>query len=334
MRKVISLTVLLAAAAFAVFAASTGYHLLKEIKIGGEGGWDYLEIDSAARRLYVSHATHVVVVDPDTGKVVGDIPDTPGVHGIQIAASLNRGFISNGRGNNVTIFDLKTLKMISQPKTGENPDDIRYEPKSGRVFTFNGRSNNATAIDAKTGMVVATIPVGGKPEFAVADDKGHVYANIEDTNEIIEIDAAKAAVTKRYSIKPCDGPSGLAIDEKNRRLFSVCGNRVMVVSDPDAGKVIATPAIGAGSDGVVFDASNGYAMSANGDGTLTIVKENAGKWEVLENVATQRGARTIVLDSKTHNVYLPVADAGPQATTGQRRATFLPDSFKVLVVGK
>src|SRR5213594_3482417 len=199
MRKIVSMSLLVAAAAFAVFAASTGYRVVKEIKIGGEGGWDYPEMDSAARRLYVSHASHVVIVDPDAGKVVGDIPDTPGVHGIQIVASLNRGFISNGRGNNVTIFDLKTLKTISQPATGENPDSIRYEPKSGRVFTFNGRSNNATAIDAKTGMVAGTIALKGKPEFAVADGKGKLYANIEDTSEIVELDAAKLAVTKRYS---------------------------------------------------------------------------------------------------------------------------------------
>jgi DNA-binding beta-propeller fold protein YncE len=335
MRKIISLSCLFAAAAFAVFAASTGYHVIKEIKIGGEGGWDYPEMDNASRRLYLSHGTHVAVVDPDAGKVVGDIPDTPGVHGIQIVPSLNRGFISNGRGNNVTIFDLKTLKTISQPATGENPDSIRYEPKTGRVFTFNGRSKNATAIDAKTGMVVGTIPMGGTPEFAQADDRGHVYVNIEDTSEVVEIDAAKPAVTKRYSLKPCDGPSGLAIDIKARRLFSVCGNRMMAVSDPDAGKVIATPAIGPGPDGVAFDPGTGYAMSSNGgDGTLTIVKENAGKWEVLENVATARGARTIALDTKTHNVYLPTAEPGPPATTGQRRATFLPDSFKILIVGK
>jgi YVTN family beta-propeller protein len=334
MRKIVSLSVLFAAAAFAVFGATTGYHVIKQIKIGGEGGWDYLEMDSEGRRLYVSHATHTVVVDPDAGKVVGDIPETPGVHGVQIVPSLNRGFISNGRGNNVTIFDLKTLKVISQPKTGENPDAIRYEPKSGRVFTMNGRSNNTTAIDAKTGMVVGTIALGGKPEFAQADDKGHVYVNLEDTNEIVEIDAAKAAVNKRYSIKPCDGPSGMAIDIQKRRLFSVCGNRLMAVSEPDSGKVIATPAIGQGPDGVAFDPSNGYVMSANGDGTLTVVKENAGKWEVLENVATQRGARTIVFDAKTHSVYLPVADQGPAASTGQKRATFLPDTFKVLVVGK
>jgi YVTN family beta-propeller protein len=335
MRKIISLSVLLAAAAFAVFAATTGYHLIRQIKVGGEGGWDYPEMDSASRRLYLSHGNHVAIVDPDAGKVVGDIPDTPGVHGIQIASSLNRGFISNGRGNNVTIFDLKTLKTISQPKTGDNPDAIRYEPKSGRVFTMNGRSNNTTAIDAKTGMVVATIDLGGKPEFAQADDRGHVYVNLEDKNEVVEIDAAKAAVSKRYSLKPCDGPSGLAIDLKGRKLFSVCGNRMMAISDPDAGKVIATPAIGSGPDGVVFDPDNGFVMSANGgDGTMTIVKENAGKWEVLDNVATQRGGRTIALDSKTHNVYIPSAEMGPPASTGQRRATFLPDSFRVLVVGK
>src|SRR5580765_2044396 len=213
-----------------LFAASTGYHVAGEIKIGGDGSWDYLTMDSATRRLYVSHATHVAVVDVESGKVVGDIPDTPGVHGIAIAPELNRGFISNGRSNNVTIFDLKTLKSISQVPTGENPDGIRYDPVSSRVFTFNGRSKNSTAIDAKTGMVVATIALPGKPEFPVADGKGKVYVNIEDTNEIVEIDAAKASVSKKYALTGCDGPSGLAIDAKDRRLFSVCSNRVMAVS--------------------------------------------------------------------------------------------------------
>src|SRR5919201_1182626 len=190
MRKALPLA-LSALFAIAAFAAPTGWKIVKEIKIGGEGGWDYLTMDSAARRLYVSHNTHVVVVDPDAGKVVGDIPDTPGVHCIALVPGMNRGFISNGRGNNVTIFDIKTLKAVSQVSTGENPDSIRFEPKSGRVFTFNGRGSNSTAIDAKSGMVVATIPMGGKPEFAVADDRGHVYANIEDTSEIVEIAAAK-----------------------------------------------------------------------------------------------------------------------------------------------
>ncbi len=313
-------------------AAPSGYHVTGEIKIGGEGGWDYLTVDSAARRLYVSHATHVVVVDLDANKVIGDIPDTPGVHGIAIAAELNRGFISNGRGNNVTIFDLKTLKPIGMAATGENPDSIRYDARSGRVFAFNGRSRSASVIDAKTGTVAATIPLPGKPEFSVADGAGKVYVNIEDTSEIVEIDAAKATVIKKYPLTGCDGPSGLAMDAKNRRLFSVCGNRVMAISDADAGKVIATPAIGAGPDGAVFDPGTGYVFSSNGDGTLTIVEQAGGKWDVLENIATERGARTIAIDEKTHKVYLPTATAGQAAAGG--RAPFLPDSFKVLVVGK
>src|SRR5436190_8806584 len=292
MRKVISLA-LAALFAIAAFAAPTGYKILKEIKVGGDGGWDYLTMDSAARRLYISHTNVTVVVDPDAGKVVGTIPDTPGVHGIAIAPELNRGFTSNGRSNNVTIFDLKTLKPIAVVATGENPDSIRYDAVSGRVFTFNGRSKNSTAIDAKNGNVAGTIALGGKPEFSVADGKGKVYANIEDTAEIVEIDAAKLTVTKRYSLAPCTDPSGLAIDAKSRRLFSVCGNRLMAVSDPDAGKVIATPAIGAGPDGVAFDPTTGYAFSSNGDGTLTIVQQVNGKYDVAENIATERGARTI-----------------------------------------
>ncbi|HEV3139657.1 MAG TPA: YncE family protein [Vicinamibacterales bacterium] len=313
-------------------AAPTGYHVIGEIKIGGEGGWDYLTVDSAARRLYVSHNSHVVVVDIDANKVVGDIPDTPGVHGIAIAPELGKGFISNGRGNNVTIFDLKTLKATGTVATGENPDSIRYDSVSGRVFAFNGRTKNATAIDAKTGKVAGTIQLPGKPEFSVADGKGKVYVNIEDTNEVVEIDAAKAAVAKKYVLTGCDGPSGLAIDQKNRKLFSVCSNRVMAVSDPDTGKVIATPAIGAGSDGVAFDAGTGYAISSNGDGTMTVVAATGGKYDVVENIATEKGARTIAVDEKTHKVYTPTAKTA--ASAGGGRATQVPDSFKILVVGK
>jgi DNA-binding beta-propeller fold protein YncE len=313
-------------------AAPTGYHLVGEIKIGGEGGWDYLVADSAAHRLYVSHATHVVVVDLDSQKVVGDIPDTQGVHGIAIASEFNRGFVSDGRTNNVTIFDLKTLKPIGTVATGEDPDAIRYDPVSKRVFAFNGRSKSATVIDAKSGAVVATIPLPGAPESGVADGKGKVYVNIEDTSEIAEIDAAKGTMTKKYSLSPCDGPSGLAFDAKNRRLFSACSNRMMAVSDPDAGKVVATPAIGAGSDGAAFDPGTGLAFSSNGDGTLTVVSQTGGKYEVAENIATQQGARTLTLDEKTHNVYLSAAQTAPGRSGG--RATFLPNTFKVLVVGK
>ena len=332
MRKMTAMAFGVLVSTAVVFAAATGYHITGEIQIGGEGGWDYLTVDSAARRLYVSHGTHVVVVDLDANKVVGDIPDTPGVHGIAIAPELGRGFISNGRGNSVTMFDLKTLKSAGTVPTGENPDDITYDKGSGRVFVFNGRSKSATVIDAKTGKAVATIPLPGKPEFAIADGKGHVYNNQEDTNEIVEIDAAKATVTKKFSLSPCDGPSGMAYDAKNRRLFSVCSNRIMAVSDPDAGKVVATPAIGAGSDGVAFDAGTGYALSSNGDGTLTIVAQSGGKWDVLENIATERGARTIAVDEKTHKAYLPTAKTAPSASGG--RTTFLPNTFKVLVVGK
>jgi DNA-binding beta-propeller fold protein YncE len=325
-------TFLMLALPFWLAATPTGYHIVGEIKLGGEGGWDYLTVDSAARRLYVSHATHVVVVDLDANKVVGDIPNTPGVHGIAIAPALNRGFVSNGRGNNVTIFDVKTLAVLGTVPTGENPDSIRFDAVSGRVFAFNGRSKNATAIDAKAGTVAGTIALPGKPEFSVADGKGKVYVNIEDTNEIVEIDAAKASVARKYALTGCDGPSGLAIDTKARRLFSVCSNRVMAVSDPDAGKVLATPAIGAGSDGAAFDPGTGYAFSSNGDGTMTVVQQVNGKWDVLENIATERGARTIAVDEKTHKVYSPTAKTAP--STGGGRASYLPDTFKVLVIGK
>ena len=225
MRKLSALALVLLFAP--LLTAATGYHIVSEISIGGEGGWDYLTVDNASHRLYISHATHVVVVDIETNKVVGDIPDTPGVHGIALAPELNKGFISNGRGNNVTIFDLKTLKATGTVATEMNPDDITYDATSQRVFAFNGRSRSASVIDAKTGKLVATIPLPGKPEFAVTDGKGKIYDNIEDTNEIVEIDTAKATVTKKYALTGCEGPSGLAIDRKARRLFSVCGNRVM-----------------------------------------------------------------------------------------------------------
>jgi DNA-binding beta-propeller fold protein YncE len=328
MKKLLVLTL----APLLLAAAPTGYHIVGEIKIGGEGGWDYLTVDSAARRLYVSHATHVVVVDVDAGKVVGDIPDTPGVHGIAIAPELGRGFISNGRGNNLTIFDLKTLKVTGTAAAGENPDSIRYDAVSGRVFAFNGRSKSATVVDAKSGNVAATIPLSGKPEFSVADGKGKVYVNIEDTSELVEIDAAKATVLKKFSLSPCQEPSGLAIDTKNRRLFSVCSNRLMAISNPDTGKVETTLPIGGGSDGVAFDPGTGYAFSSNGDGTMTVVQQSSGKWEIVENIATERGARTVAVDEKTHKVYSPTAKTAPSQSGG--RATFIPDTFKVLVIGK
>lgn len=312
----------------AMLMAASDYHVTGKIEIGGEGGWDYLTVDSAAHRLYASHATKVVVVDLAAGKVAGEIPDTPGVHGIAIAPKLNRGWVSNGRGNNVTVFELSTLKTTGHIATGQNPDAILYEPGSNRVFTFNGRSKDSTVIDAGTGKVLATIPLGGKPEFSAADGKGHVYANIEDTHEVAEIDAGKATLLKKYDLAGCEEPSGLAMDTKARRIFSVCGNKVMVVSDPDSGRVIATVPTGAGTDGAGFDPGTGLAFSSNGrDGTLTVVKESGGKYQVLANVPTQRGARTMAVDPTTHKIYLPT---GPNPRDPATSGT----TFTVLVVSQ
>jgi YVTN family beta-propeller protein len=318
------------------FAAAPTYKVVSKIKIGGGVRWDYAFLDSANHRLYVSHGTQTEVIDTASDKLVGTIPGTNGVHGIAVANDLGKGYTSDGTDNDVTVFDLKTNAVQTKIKTGQNPDAIIYEPTTHRVFTFNGRSSDATAIDAKTGNVItASIPVGGKPEFAQVDGKGHVYANIEDKNEIIEIDAKNALVSKRYSIAPCDGPSGLAIDPKGR-LYSVCSNKVMVISDPASGKVLASPAIGPGTDGVAFD--DGYAFSANGgDGTITMVGETGGKFDVVATIQTTRGARTIAADQKGHKLYLPAAEFGPptEGKDGKKgRPQAIPDSFQILVVGR
>jgi YVTN family beta-propeller protein len=326
-----------ALAAASASAAPPAYKVVTKIKVGGATRWDYVYVDSANHRLYVSHGTKTDVIDTSNDKVVGSIPDTNGVHGIAIAADLGKGFTSDGGDNDVTVFDLKTLKVLSKVKTGQNPDSIVYEPVTHRVFTFNGRSKDATAIDAKTGSVItASIPVGGKPEFSQVDGKGHVFANIEDTNEIIVVEAKDSLVSKRYSIAPCDGPSGLTIDPKGH-LYSVCDNKMMIVSDPTAGKVLATPEIGGGPDGVAFD--DGYAFSANGaDGTITMVGETSpGKFEPVATIQTQRGARTIGADSKAHKLYLPAAEFGPPADSkdGKKgRPQAIPDSFMIVVVGR
>jgi len=321
------------------YAADPGYHVIKKLQLGGEGGWDYLTVDSTARRLYISRSTHVMVVDIDTDKVVGDIVDTPGVHGIAIASELNRGFTSNGRANTATIFDLKTLEVLGQVKTGENPDAILYDPASKRVFTFNGRSKDSTVFEATSGEVASTIALGGKPEFAAADGKGKVYVNVEDTNEVVEIDSRKLSLTKRYSLKPCEEPTGMGLDAEHHRVYSGCHNKVMVILDTEIGRVVATVPIGEGVDGNGFDPETGLAFSANGDGTLTVVRESSpGKYEVLETVTTQRGSRTMAIDPKTHNIYLPAAQFSPQASSAVKglrpRPTMIKDSFTVLVVGK
>jgi YVTN family beta-propeller protein len=326
--------VLMVTAAF----AAEGYHVLNKIKIGGTGGWDYVTADGANHRLYVSHGTSVAIVDTDTGGVVGTVAELHGVHGIAIAAELNKGFISNGQSNSVTVFDLSTFAKSAEIQTGQNPDAICYEPKTQRVFTFNGRSGDSTAIDAKSNAVLTTFPLGGKPEFCVAAGDGKLYDNLEDKSEMVEIDAAKPAVTRTAKLDPCDGPSGLAIDTKEGVLFSVCGNKMMAVTDIKEMKVIATPAIGQGPDAAGYDPGAGLAFSSNGrDGTLTLVKLVGGKWQTVDTVTTELGARTMTVDTKTHKVYLLTAEFGPmpEAQPGQRvRPPVLPDTFHVLVVGK
>jgi YVTN family beta-propeller protein len=320
-------------------AAAPGYHLIKTYKLGGDGGWDYLTFDSASNRLYISRSTHVIVIDADSGQSVGDIPDTPGVHGIALAPEFGRGFVSNGREGTVSVFDLSSLKVLNKIKVGENPDAILYDPASKRVFTFNGRSNDVTAIDAAKGEVVGTIKVDGKPEFAASDAKGEIFVNIEDKSEIMALDPTKLEVKARWPLAPCEEPSGLAIDRKNRRLFSGCSNKMMAVIDADSGKVISTPAIGGGVDANAFDPETGLAFASCGEGVLTVVHEDsADKFSVAENVPTKRGARTMALDPVNHRIFLVTAEFGPPpAPTAEQphpRPTILPDSFVVLVVGK
>jgi len=321
-------------------ATGPGYHVVTTYKLGGEGGWDYLITDADARRTYISRGTHVVVIDADTGKSVGDIADTPGVHGIALAPELGRGFTSNGREGTVSIFDIKTLATNSKVKVGENPDAILYDPASKRVFTFNGRSQDSTAIDAATGKVVGTIKLDGKPEFAATDAKGGIWVNIEDKSELVAIDPNKLEVKAKWPLAPCTEPSGLAIDRKNRRLFAGCDNKMMAVVDADSGKVLATPPIGDGVDATAFDPETGLAFaSCGGDGVLTVVREDSpDKFSVAENVPTQKGARTMALDTKTHKVFVVTAQFGPRpaptADNPHPRPAILPDSFVVLVVGK
>jgi DNA-binding beta-propeller fold protein YncE len=312
------------------------YHLTSSIPIPGSGGWDYIAADSVNRRLYVSHSSKVDVVDLDSEKVVGEIPDTHGVHGIAIADDLGRGFISAGADNRIVIFDLKTLATIGTSPAGTNPDGILYEPFTHRVFAFNGRSKNATVIDARDGKFVSTIALSGKPEFPAADGKGNVFVNVEDKNAIAHIDATSLEVKAEWSIAPAESPTGLAIDTKDHRLFSVCDGKVMVVLDYETGKVMATVPIGEGPDAASYDPATHTAFASNGEGTLTVVSVGAHDHYTTSTVETKKGARTMTLDLKTHKVYLPSADYGPApeatASNPHPRPTVLPDSFKVLVL--
>ena len=318
---------------------ASGYHLTQKITLGGEGGWDYLTVDSQAHRIYISRSTHVLVVDEDSGKLVGDIPGTAGVHGIALVPELNKGFTSNGRDNTVTVFELKTLKVLKEVAVGRNPDAILYDPASQRVFTMNGASRDTTAIDAQSETVAGTVALDGRPESAAADGQGHLYINLEDKSQVVALDSRKLAVAAHWPLAPGEEPTGMAMDRKHRRLFVGCGNKLLVVMNADDGRVVTTLPIGGGVDATGFDPETGLAFSSNGEGTLTVVREDApDKFSVLDNVPTQRGARTMALDPKTHRVYLVSAEFGPPpAPTPERprpRPSVVPGTFALLVVGR
>jgi YVTN family beta-propeller protein len=317
-------------------AVTVNYHLAATHVLGGDGGWDYLSIDPATKHLFISRSTRVMVVDPQTATVVGEIPDTPGVHGIAIADDLGKGFTSNGRDGTVTVFDLATLKTLATVQTGQkNPDGIAYEPVTKRVFTFNGGSNTATAIDAQTNAVVATIPLGGRPEFPAVDGRGMVYDNIESTSEIVAIDAKTATIVKRFPLGTCQHPSGLSMDQQHRRLFAACQGEMGVV-DADTGSVITTVPTGAGTDATRFNPNTQLAFASNGrDATLTVVHEDdPDHFSVLQNAATVAGARTMEIDISNGFVYLVTAKMVPNPhPTGQfDRYTMVPGTFQLLTM--
>lgn len=312
----------------------SSYHVAKTFHIASAGGWDYLAINDD--KLYVSHGTQVNILNKISGDSIGVIKKTQGVHGIAFIKELNRGYTSNGRTNNVTIFDLKTQKTIGEIATGENPDAIMYDSFSKKLYTCNGRSEDMSVIDPATDKVIKTIALGGRPETAVSDEQGKLYINIEDKNEIAEVNTKTFEIKKRWSIAPAEGPTGLAYDKKTRRLFAGC-DKLLVVSDASAGKVIAKLAIGDGCDGVVFDPATKSIFTSNGEGTITVIQENgANNYKIMQTVVTKRGARTIALDEETHRLYLPTAEFEPRAanTPENERPKMIPGTFEVLVVEK
>jgi YVTN family beta-propeller protein len=309
-------------------AGAANYKVVKTWKLGGDGGWDYLTADSEGHRLFIARGTRVMVVDTGSGRLVGEIPETTGVHGVALDYGIGRGFTSNGREDTVSVFDLKSLAVEKKIKVGRGPDAILYDPFSERVFTFNSKSHDTTAVDASKGVVVGQIELGGTPEFAATDEKGTVFVNIEDTSELVAFDSQKLVVKSRWKLPGCEEPAGLSIDRKNRRLFAGCGNKKLAIVDADSGKVVSTATIGEGCDATEFDADLGLAFASAGDGTITVIKEDdGGKFSVAQTVTTQKAARTMTLDPKTHQLFTVTANVGPRP---ERKVE--PDSFVVLVV--
>jgi len=305
------LLILATLAAFVSGLGPSGYRIDDEIVLPGGGGWDYLVVDETARRVYISHATQVDVLDADTGKVVGTIEGTPGVHGIALAPTLDRGFITAGKSDDVVIFDLKTLKTIARVATGKKPDAIVFDPATNRVFAMNGGSNSVTAINASDGSVVATIELGGGPEFSVADGEGSLWINLEDKSQLVRIDSKTMRIVDRWDVAPCEAPSSMAFDRENRRLFLGCRNRVMAVVDANSGKVVANYPIGDHVDTSVFDPAAKLVFDSTGDGHVAIFHQDSpDKYTFLENVPTTLGSKTMALDAKTHRLYVPAMRSG------------------------
>jgi DNA-binding beta-propeller fold protein YncE len=332
-RAFTSVSLLLAAGA--ALAAPEGYKLLKTVPIDSDGGWDYVTADDAGRRVYVSHGSEVVVLDADSFEVKGKISDLKGVHGIAVAPDLDRGFISNGQGNNVTIFDTKKLKVLDTVETGKNPDAIIFDPATKHVFAFNGRGASATVIDAKEGKALGTIDLGGKPEFACADGKGNVFVNLEDKSQVVKFDADKMKVLDRYPLDPGEEPSAMAMDRKTGRVFIGCHNKLMVVVNADNGKVVAKAPIGEGVDAAAFDPETATVYFSCGDGTVTVIHEDeADKYTVADPIKTRARSKTMALDLKTHNLFIPGGEFKPDPDNPKARPKMTPGTFSVQVYGK
>ena len=336
-------TVLSASLAFVALAPLTSFaqkpfNVQSRWTIGGEGGWDYLTVDAPKHRLYVTHGTRLEVLDTGSGKVVGSITGMKGLHGVALDDAGKFGYISDGGANSVVVFDRATLQTVATIPAGTNPDGIAFEPVTRTVWAFNGRSHDVSVIDTAQRKVIATIALPGKPEFPQADGKGVVFDNIEDKNEIVRLDAAEKKITATWPLTDCESPSGMAIDKAGRRLFSVCDGKKMAVVDANTGKTLANPTIGDSPDAAGYDAKHKLAFSSNGDGTLTVVDAKGATYPVLQDLATQRGARTMAFDAATDRVYLVTAEFGPRpaATPENPRArpAIVPGSFTVLVVGR
>lgn len=333
----ISLT---ASATTPVAAQTPSYHIVATHRLGGDGGWDYIALDTAGNRLFIARSDRIVVVDPDQGKVLGEITGLQRAHGVAFSYATGHGFATSGADSTVTMFDLATLKVLGHTVVDVDDDGILYDPASTHIFTMNGDANTASVIDAATGKLLGTVPLGGKPEFGVSDGTGKVFVNLEDKGAVVELDPKAMKVTRTWSIAPCESPTGLAIDVEHQRLFSVCRNKIMAVSDAAAGKLVTTVPIGSGVDAARFDPATGDAFASNGEGSLTVVHENSpNEFQAVQTVPTMSGARTMELDLRNHRVYTVGAKFGeapahPTTTNPRRRPPMVPGSFTLVVLGR